>query len=497
MDPSPEESRSPRFIARQLSLGFGSVSALAIAMCGLLISVVYEVAGHVEAMRHDESSIRQGMELASAVRGLSERTAHALIARDSEMPPEYARLRDRVRARIQTLAARLPAEERPHLQKLAQATQRMDNLMTDAMLPATARSDDGAAREAFQQIEGLARDAERHADALAAATTSQMAHAHDHATSSTRLGLLGGGLFALLIVALSVTFTVRLRAVVLQPLKQLTDAALRYGRGDFAFRMHDVGKGELAAVGDAFSRMADELARREARLVHSERMAAIGQLAAGIAHELNNPIGIIRGYLKTMSPEEDAQTLGEELAILDEEATHCQRLAADLLSYARAEELSLEALAMDTFLAEASRRYGVSPAAVAVRVDAVSATLEVDGARLRQVILNLLNNAAQVSPEGTQVQVVGRVDGADYRIDVVDHGPGVPLEERQRIFEPFYSKRRGGSGLGLAVCEGIVRAHQGSIEVDDAPHGGALFRIRLPLEQRKKHESITPLEAPA
>jgi signal transduction histidine kinase len=319
-----------------------------------------------------------------------------------------------------------------------------------------------------------------------------MAHAHDHATRSTRMGLLGGGLCALLIVALSVAFTLRLRSVVLRPLQLLTDAALRYGRGDFAFRVGDVGEGELAAVGEAFSRMADELARREDRLLHNERMAAIGQLAAGIAHELNNPIAIIRGYLKTMSPDEDSETLREELAILDEEAGQCQRIADDLLSYARAEQLSCDPLHMKAFLCETAKRYEVGADAAAVEVVADEAVVEADSARLRQVVLNLLNNAGQVSPKGSPVSVFGAVRGQAYQIEVVDEGPGISPADTRRIFEPFFSNRKGGSGLGLAVCQGIVQAHGGTIEVGVARGGGAVFRLQLPLEQRPSGTSHAP-----
>ena len=488
-DSKSEVSRSPRFIGRQLAFGFGSVSIVAIAMCAMLVFVIQEVAGLVESMRHDESSIRQGMELSTGVRELSIYIARTVIEGDESQLDRYAQARDQVRSRIQSLAARIRPDERSQLESLAATTQRMHELLIGSALPAVQHHDRDAARDAHRELERLGEAAARKADVLAAATTRQMAHAHDHATRSTHFGLLGGGLCALFIVALSVAFTLRLRSVVLRPLELLTDAALRYGRGDFAFRVGEVGKGELAAVGDAFSRMADELARREARLLHNERMAAIGQLAAGIAHELNNPIGIIRGYLKTMSPDEDAETLSEELSILDEEAGHCQRIADDLLSYARADQLSFEPIYMRTFLRETARRYGVAVDAAPVEVQAEEAVVEADSARLRQVVLNLLNNAGQASPKGEPVTIFGSVRGGAYQLEVVDSGPGVSPVDAQRVFEPFFSKKKGGSGLGLAVCQGIVQAHGGTIEVagapgnPDGPRVGAVFRLQLPLRQ--------------
>ncbi|MEQ8572014.1 MAG: ATP-binding protein [Deltaproteobacteria bacterium] len=486
------DAKSPRFIGRQLAFGFGSVSVVAIAMCAMLVLVIQEVAGLVESMRHDESSIRQGMELSSSVREMSLHIARTVIDGDDAHLDQYETWRARVRSRIRTLAPRVPPEERDRLEDLGETTRKMHALLVGSALPAAQRGDVEAAREAHRALERLGEEAAREADLLATATTQQMAHAHDHATRSTHLGLLGGGLCALLIVALSVGFTVRLRSVVLRPLHRLTDAALRYGRGDFAFRVEDVGRGELAAVGDAFSRMADELARREARLLHNERMAAIGQLAAGIAHELNNPIGIIRGYLKTMSADQAPETLREELAILDEEAGHCQRIADDLLSYARSDLLSYERIDMSLFLAETAKRYGVGEGAKAVEVVADNADVEADAARLRQVVVNLLNNAGQASPGGELIRVVGALRGDAYRVEVLDKGPGIDPVDAQRLFEPFFSKRKNGSGLGLAVCQGIVRAHGGVIEVENAPGGGAIFRVELPLRQAPQENGPPP-----
>ncbi|MEM7604764.1 MAG: ATP-binding protein [Myxococcota bacterium] len=473
--------KDSRVIGRRLAVGFGSVSVVAIVMCAMLVSIIQDVAGHVDSMRHDESSIRQGTELATAVREMSIHIAGAVIEGDEPELERYGASRDRVRARIQTLAARVPVEARDRLEALGATTQRMHERLVGTAVPALRRGDRVAVQEAYAEIRRLGEQAAQQADIWAAATTQQMAHAHDHATDSTRLGLIGGGLCALLIVGLAIAFTLRLRSVVLRPLQRLTDASLRYGRGDFAFRLGEVGQGEFATVGDAFGRMADELAQREARLLHNERMAAIGQFAAGIAHELNNPIGIIRGYLKTMSPDEDRDTLAEELAILDEEAGHCQRIADDLLSYARAEDLNHAAIDMNVFMEETATRYRTANGGATVQVEAEEAVVEADAARLRQVLLNLLNNARQVSPEGASVRVVGAVHAGHYRIDVMDEGPGIRPDESERIFEPFYSTRKGGSGLGLAVCQGIVKAHGGTIEVArDGASSGATLRLQIP-----------------
>jgi len=481
----PQPEQPPRFIARQLALGFGAVSIVAVAMCMILLGIIGDVGDLVSGMRHGEQSIRQGLELATAVREQSVHIAHSLIDADDSRLERYAQSRQHTRTRIQHLAAVVPVAERWRLKALGDKTQRIHELFMSSALPAARRGDVAEVRRVHHAIEQLGHEASEHADALALSVESEMAHSHVLATDSTRLGLLVGGAGILLVLVLSVGFTLRLRGAVLQPLLVLTEAARRFGRGEFDTRVGAVGRGELSALGSAFDRMTEELEVRQQRLVQSERMAAIGQLAAGVAHELNNPIGIIRGYLKTMSPGQDTATLREELSILDEEAAQCQRIAEDLLQYARADELSFERLEVGPFLGEIVKRFreGTSAHGRPLAVDVQDAQVALDPARMRQVVRNLLLNADQAAPDGTEIVLRGSSDGDDYVIEVQDGGGGVDVADRQRIFEPFFSRRRGGSGLGLSVVLGIVEAHRGTIEVRDAEGPGAVFRLRLPRAQ--------------
>jgi len=480
---TPPHPERPRLLARQMAFAFSAVSILAVAMCGILLVIISDVSGLVAGMRHDEVSIRQGLELATTVRELSRDISTTVIEGKGDLA-SYEQRRNQLRTHIQELSARIPEREHWRLQALGENTQRMHDLLLGSALPALQSGNSDEVREVHRQLASLGDEAATHADALANTTASQMAHAHVMATDATRLGLIGGGVFVFLVISLSIWFTLRLRAAVLKPLVALTHAARDFGNGNFDRRVGQVGQGEFAELSDAFDHMAEELARREARLVHNGRMAAIGQLAAGIAHEFNNPIGIIRGYLKTMSPDGPTETLREELAILDEEAAHCQRIAEDLLSYARTEDLAVTRVEMEALIRQTVLRFRESGvgAGQAVRVEAAATDVWGDPARLRQVLLNLLNNAAQVSPERGEIVVRGQVGAEGYAISVADTGPGVEPADRVRIFEPFFTKRPGGSGLGLAVCLGIIQAHRGSIEVIDGPEGvGAEFRIYLPL----------------
>jgi len=229
--------------------------------------------------------------------------------------------------------------------------------------------------------------------------------------------------------------------------------------------------------------MAEELEKREEKLVETERLAAIGQLAAGVAHEVNNPIQVIRGYLKTMTPDTPSRVLEEELAILDEEAAACQRIAEDLVAFAMAPELQPDRLDMQELLRESVQRFGETQEGSAhlVRLTSEPGEVIADAGRLRQVIRNLLINAAQFSEPNQPIEVLGKRIGEDgYEVSISDTGPGIAPEDRARIFEPFFTKRSGGSGLGLAVCRGIVHAHGGTISAENNPDHGATFRVRIP-----------------
>ncbi|MCG5053339.1 MAG: HAMP domain-containing histidine kinase [Myxococcales bacterium] len=468
----------PRHISREMALGFGTVSLVALATCGLLLLLIRQVSALVTGMTAEETAIRQGSALARAVREQYIHLARASVEGDARHLEHFRHWQAEVREALTKLLPFVPAAEGWRVPALGQTLEALGNEVP----PEGTRQVPGTLAASHPAIARLADEASAQADALAEAVASRMAHSHVLATQATQLGLLYGGLGAFVIVGLSVGFTLRLRHSVLKPLGALTAAAQRFGSGAFEARVGAVGRGELRALSQAFDRMAEELAERQRRVVHNERMAAIGHLAAGVAHELNNPIGIIRGYLKTMEAKEDPETLEEELRILDEEAGHCQRIAEDLLAYARPAELRCEPLRMKAFVEETLRRFAESPDGRGrpVVAELQDGTLLADPTRLRQVLLNLVANAAQVSPPGVPVTVRGEDQGETYRLEVIDRGPGIALEDQGRIFEPFFTKRRGGSGLGLSVCLGIVQAHGGRVQVVSREGEGSRFEVVLP-----------------
>jgi signal transduction histidine kinase len=240
-----------------------------------------------------------------------------------------------------------------------------------------------------------------------------------------------------------------------------------------------------------------EWRRQQEQVFEAARLAEIGQLAGGIAHEINTPLASIalraESLLKlSADPELRALPRFERfpryLATIDQEIFRCKRIITSLLDFARSgrhavEPTDLNALiqgALD-LVGHAIRRARVS---VELQLAARLPPIQADASQLRQVALALLTNALEAAGDDGVIRVATGADGAErVSLEVTDRGSGIPREERERIFQPFYSTKgpTGAAGLGLAVCRQIVAAHGGQIEVEDPPGGGTLFRVRLPL----------------
>lgn len=483
---SAEVPGSP-ILARRLAAGFALVSLVALAMCVVLEVLLGTVQSSVANMQAGEVAIRDGLGLATAVREQYIHQAHILVERNAGHMDHYPQWVEKVRTGATSLRARLPTSEHWRIDRLIANSAKLDELFRLTLLPATQRPDFAEViREHHREAERLSAEAVAQADALARSAEAGMAHEHHHAIRASRLGLAAGAFGMLLVVALSVMYTRRLKSSLLSPLAALVGAANRFARGEFGTRVGKIGEGELQAVADACDHMIQELRARERRLLRAERMAVVGQFAAGIAHEINNPIGVIRGYLKTMKPSQPQEMLREELQILDEEAAACQRIAEDLLAFARPGEVAKSWISIDVVLRSVVQRFLESGEASGhpIAVSLEPAQIFADAGRLRQVMLNLLRNAVQASPRGEPIAVDGAptADGALYRFSVTDQGSGVRDEDKANIFEPFFSMHDGGSGLGLAVCHGIVAAHGGTIVVEDRARGGAVFRVSLQVD---------------
>ncbi|HET6818864.1 MAG TPA: HAMP domain-containing sensor histidine kinase [Mycobacteriales bacterium] len=227
-----------------------------------------------------------------------------------------------------------------------------------------------------------------------------------------------------------------------------------------------------------------ELADAHAQLVRQERLAAIGQLASTIGHELRNPLGVLSNavyLLRGDLGEAPSDAAKRHLATAEREVSAATVIVSDLLEFARQRDPVLGDVDLEALVNEV---LSVLPPPTGVEVAAdvsPSATARADRDQLRQLLLNLLSNAYQSMPEGGRVTVGAMTGGGVARLWVTDTGEGIPKDVKERLFEPFFTTKARGVGLGLAVCSRVVEAHHGEISVDSTPGEGSTFRVTLPV----------------
>jgi two-component system sensor histidine kinase HydH len=233
----------------------------------------------------------------------------------------------------------------------------------------------------------------------------------------------------------------------------------------------------------------DAISMTRARLAQSEKLAALGQLAAAIAHEVRNPLAVIRSAAQDLGDAIPASDAGARRAstFITAEIDRLNNVVTSLLGFARPLQVQPGAVAVRDLLDRALLLAREELAAKQVHVQRSEAAdlppVTADPDLMSQVLLGLLANASEAVPVGGEVTVQARAVGAAVEIDVADSGPGIPAELRERIFEPFFTTRTRGTGLGLAIARQIVTAHVGTIEVGERTGGGARFTVRLPAAQ--------------
>lgn len=247
----------------------------------------------------------------------------------------------------------------------------------------------------------------------------------------------------------------------------------------------------LKEVEDHIAVVVQRLQQRELESLRNQQFAAVGQLAAGLAHELRNPLMPMKMLVqKALARPDEAGMKERQLRVLDEEIRRLEGLVQEFLDFARPQALQKKRVDVLAVIRQAlelvAARAAVQQVDLSTLLPTGPVTVDADPLRLRQVLLNLLLNSLDAQPDGgkIEIQVVDRLPGetagGPVVIRVCDAGPGVSEEMLERIFEPFVSAKETGTGLGLTICRRIIEDHGGRIEFHNLPEGGAEVRISLP-----------------
>ena len=336
-----------------------------------------------------------------------------------------------------------------------------------------------------------------------------------------RPGFAVAGLVCMILADVAVLFLFGrflLSRMVFKPLRDLTTATEQVAAGEFSVRATPADTAELAQLADRFNRMTEALQEAQDELVRSEKLATIGRLAAGVAHEVGNPLAAIGTYAEVLRRKgADA----EVLVALEREVARIDRIVRELLAYARpggerTGSVDLAAALRNT-IALLDAQGSLDGVQIAVEVEAPLPDVRGSAHTVEQMTVNLLLNAVDAAPNGPivlgAVPTVFRAEDRDRRrtdteseavrlrrhwhrpgtrsvavgtpgvlVWVADGGPGIPAEDRERVFDPFYTTKEPGrgTGLGLAIAQGVVDDMGGVVWVEDAREGGAAVKMFLP-----------------
>jgi len=271
-----------------------------------------------------------------------------------------------------------------------------------------------------------------------------------------------------------------------RPLGEMVAATRRIAQGDLSTEVPVSGKDEVGELALSINQMTHDLAQAQERLVRSNRLAAIGQLAGSVSHELRNPLSVLRSsayYLRTRLGTAD-EKVTKHLGIIEQEIVNSDKIIGDLLDFSRTKPPTLQRTYLNYVVEEALSRVRV-PSTVTVKSDLSDGLppMRADTFQLEQVFVNLLTNALQAMPQGGTLTLRSYREDDSVTVEVSDTGIGIKPEHLPRLFEPLFTTKARGIGLGLAVSKTLVENHGGTIRVQSSTGQGTTFAVTLPLHR--------------
>lgn len=300
-------------------------------------------------------------------------------------------------------------------------------------------------------------------------------------------------LVAMVTILMTFLIATPVSRVITRPLKDLSTLAAtsrKIAEGDFSARAPTTAGGEVGQLARSFNEMLDTLQKTQDQLIQSEKLASLGQLAAGVAHELNNPLATVLLFSEVLLREKalDRNHI-PDLETIIRETRRCKSIVASLLDFARQQQV--EAVEVDLnqlirrVIDQEKKQTRYSRVTIRAELEDNLPVIQADGAQIQAVLVNLMSNAADAMPGGGQLTVRTYSDPPGMvSLEVGDEGEGISEENKQKLFTPFFTTKPPGkgTGLGLSIVYGIVKMHRGQIRVESASGEGTRIIVELPRE---------------
>ncbi len=297
-----------------------------------------------------------------------------------------------------------------------------------------------------------------------------------------------------------------------QPIRTMAHAARKIAEGDYSQKVEVSSNDEIGFLAKNFNRMVSELVRAhqelrewgetlerkvekrtaelkamQAHLIQSEKLAGVGKLAAGVAHEINNPLTCVLTNSSLMLEDLSADDpRREDLQTIVDETLRCRKIVKGLLDFARQTKpqkkvLNINKIAEDV-LVLIRNQASFQNITIQTELDPLLPSIYADADQMRQVVLNIALNAADAMTQGGELRVNSSSNSNHVELTISDTGPGIPPEIRDRLFEPFFTTKKTGTGLGLSIAYGIIERHKGALKVDSSAGHGTTVTVILPIE---------------
>lgn len=309
--------------------------------------------------------------------------------------------------------------------------------------------------------------------------------------------------------AAGVIVALALTAAIVRPVVLLAQGTRSIAQGDLEKRVDERAPGEIRDLAAAFNRMAEsllasrnELQTAETQLIHSAKLASLGTLSAGVAHELNQPLAIIRGISQQLQDEPGVDgPMREDLELIEGQTTRMMKIVKHLRTFCRAGGYERSTIDLNQTISDCFILVGAQLKAHNIEVELDLSEqppfVLADSNELEQVFLNLITNARDAldEREDAKLTIRTRIEGDRIVAEFADNGPGIPPEIAEHVFDPFFTTKEPGkgTGLGLSISHGIIDKHHGAISLHS--EGGAVFRISLPRVTEDTEESFTVSKA--